>query len=86
MTTQELKNNRNEIIAFINKMGYDLKFAMQMAVEICSNCETIDELFAELQQYCHPVKLSGKLAEMSAKAHQDECYDSVKKDWIKHSH
>ena len=86
MTTQELKNNRNEIIAFINKMGYDLKFAMQMAVEICANCETIDELFTELQQYCHPVNPSGKIAEMSAKTHEDERYDYVKIDWIKHSY
>ena len=39
MTTQDLKNNRTEIINFINEREYDLKFAMGMAVELCGNCD-----------------------------------------------
>ena len=56
MTTQDLKNNRNEIINFINNRGYDLKFAMELAMELAANCDSVDELTAELQQHCRPVK------------------------------
>lgn len=66
MTVQELKTNRDEIINFINLMEYDLKFAMQMAVEICGNCDSIDELKEELRSYCRPVK-STKNAEILAR-------------------
>lgn len=56
MTIQDLKNNREEIINFINLMEYDLKFAMEMAVNICGNCEDTDELKEELRNYCRKVK------------------------------
>jgi len=82
MTTQDLKNNREEIINFINQMSYDLKFAMQMAVELASNCDDLDELKAELQQYCKPVK-SSKLADMIAKEHEGESYNMMTKNWEK---
>ena len=72
MTLQDLKDNRNEIINFINGRGYDLKFAMELAVEFCGNCDSIDELFVELEQYCKPVKGGSKLAEMMANAHETE--------------
>ena len=55
LTRQDLTDNRDEIITFINSRGYDLKFAMQLCVEICGECESIDELKAELQHYCRPV-------------------------------
>lgn len=66
MTLQDLKANRNDIINFITVMEYDLKFAMQMAVEICVNCDNLDELKAELRNYCRPVK-STKNAEILAR-------------------
>lgn len=83
MTTQDLKDNRNEIINFINERGYDLKFSMEMAVEVCDNCDSIDELFVELEQYCKPVKSGSKLAEMVANAHEDERYNQLTKEWEK---
>jgi S-methylmethionine-dependent homocysteine/selenocysteine methylase len=82
MTTQDLKDNRNEIINFINSRNYDLKFAMQMAVELAVNCDSLDELFSELEQHCKPVK-SSKLADMMANAHQDERYNHNTKTWEK---
>ena len=75
MTLQDLKDNRNEIINFINERGYDLKFAMELAVELCDNCNSIDELFIALEQYCKPVKGGSKLAEMMANAHEGEKYN-----------
>lgn len=83
MTTQDLTENRNEIINLINKRGYDLKFAMGMAVELCGNCDSIDELFVELEQYCKPVNGGGKLAEMMATAHEGEKYNYLTKEWEK---
>lgn len=65
MTIQDLKNNRNDIITFISTMEYDLKFAMEMAVEICGNCDNVDELKVELRNYCRPVKTT-KNAEILA--------------------
>ena len=83
MTLQDLKDNRNEIINFINGRGYDLKFAMELAVELCGNCDSIEELFVELEQYCKPVKGGSKLAEMMATAHEDEKYNHLTKEWEK---
>ena len=83
MTLQDLKNNRNEIINFINGRGYNLKFAMEMAAELCDNCDSIDELFIELEQYCKPVKGGSKLAEMMATAHEGEKYNQLTKEWEK---
>lgn len=83
MTTQDLKDNRDEIINFINGRGYDLKFAMELAVELCGNCDSIEELFIELEQYCKPVKGGSKLASMMAKAHEDEKYNHLTKEWEK---
>jgi len=37
MTIQDLKNNREAIINFINSNNYDLKFAMGIAAEIWKN-------------------------------------------------
>ena len=82
MTTQDLKDNRNEIINFINTRGYDLKFAMQIAVEICGNCDSVEELCNELENYCKPVK-SSKLADMMATAHDGENYNQLTKEWEK---
>lgn len=82
MTLQDLKNNREEIVSFINGMGYDLKFAMEMAVELASNCDSIEELKSELQHYCKPVK-SSKLAEMVNKAHEGEKFNHLTKEWEK---
>lgn len=65
MTTQDLKSNREEIISFINSRNYDLKFAMDMAVELAGNCDSVDELKGELEMYCKPVK-EGKMAKMMA--------------------
>jgi len=62
MTIQELKNNRNEIIDFINSRNYNLKFAMEIAVEICENVESIDELMIELECHCRPVKCTKNAA------------------------
>ena len=83
MTLQDLKDNRNEIINFINGRGYDLKFAMELAVELCGNCDSIEELFIELEQYCKPVKGGSKLAEMMANAHEGEKYNQLTKEWEK---
>ena len=83
MTLQDLKDNRNEIINFINGRGYDLKFAMELAVEFCGNCDSIDELFVELEQYCKPIKGGSKLAEMMANAHEGEKYNHLTKEWEK---
>lgn len=66
MTLQDLKANRNEIINFITVMGYDLKFAMEMAVEICGNCEDVEELKSELRNFCHRGK-STRNAEILAR-------------------
>jgi len=83
MTTQDLKNNRTEIINFINEREYDLKFAMGMAVELCGNCDTIDELLSEIEWNCRPVKRGSKLSEMMAAAHEGERYNILTKDWEK---
>jgi hypothetical protein len=48
MTNQDLKNNREELISFINERGFDLKFAMNMCVELCESVEDIEELKNEL--------------------------------------
>ncbi len=64
MTLQDLKNNREEIINFIKNRGYDLKFAMEVAVEFAPNCDNIDDLFNELENYCRPVKIKSKNAEI----------------------
>lgn len=71
MTIQDLKSNREEIINFINSRNYDLKFAMEMAVEICAGCDSIDELKEELRNYCRPVK-STKNAEILARLSEIE--------------
>lgn len=70
MTLNDLKNNREEIIRFINAMGQDLKFAMNLAVELASNCDSIEELKMEMMHYLRPVKetknarIIGSLTEM----------------------
>jgi len=58
MTLEDLKTNREEIINFIELMGYDVKFAMGMAVEIAASCDDIEDLKMELENYCTPVKES----------------------------
>ena len=85
MTLQDLKDNRNEIINFINGRGYDLKFAMELAVELCGNCDSIEELFVELEQYCKPVKGGSKLASMVCNNELENGikYDIVKKEYVK---
>ena len=58
MENSDLKDNRNEIINFINGRGYNLKFAMEMAVELCGNCDSIDErihLVLSLGQELRPI-------------------------------
>lgn len=65
MTLQDLKSNREEIINFINSRNYDLKFAMQLAVEIAGNCDSVEELKSEIEMYCKPVKES-KMAKLMA--------------------
>jgi hypothetical protein len=82
MTIQDLKENRSEIIEYINSNGYDLKFAMDMAVSIAANCRNLAELLDELRFNCKPVK-SSRLSEMVSNAHQDEKFDIVKKEWVK---
>lgn len=82
MNLETLKSNRNEIIAFITLMEYDLKFAMEMAVEVCDNCDSIEELKEELRNYCRPVKGS-KIAAMMAKDHEGEEYNVETKNWDK---
>ena len=82
MTIQDLKDNRQEIINFINSRNYDLKFAMTIAAEICGNCDDLQELYAELENYCKPVK-SSKLAELHSNAHIDEKYNVVTKEFQK---
>ena len=72
MTVQDLKNNRDEIIRFITIMGYDMKFAMEMAVEICASCDSIDELTEELRNYCRPVKSTKNAEILSRLAEIDE--------------
>lgn len=70
MTLQDLKDNRKEIIDFITLMEYNLQFAMEMAVEICETCDSIDELKEELRNHCRKVKdtknarILGRLAEI----------------------
>lgn len=83
MTLQDLKTNREEIINFINLKEYDLKFAMEMAVELAPNCDDLEELEMELEQYCKPVKGGSKLAEMMANAHEGEKYNHLTKSWEK---
>lgn len=65
MTLQDLKSNREEIINFINSRNYDLKFAMQLAVEIAGNCDSVEELLTELEFNCKPRKES-KMARLMA--------------------
>lgn len=65
MTLQDLKSNREEIINFINSRNFDLKFAMEMAVELAGNCDSIEELKGEIEMYCKPVKES-KMAKLMA--------------------
>lgn len=83
MTTHDLKKNREQIINHINSRGYELKFAMEMAVELCGNCDSLMELYAELEQYCKSVKKSGKIAEMMGAAHDGEKFNHLTKQWEK---
>jgi hypothetical protein len=85
MNTQDLKDNRTEIISHIESRGYDLKFAMGMAVEIAANCDTVEELLMELDSYCKPVKET-KLASLVAKIHEGEVYNPVTKRWVKENY
>jgi hypothetical protein len=82
MTIQDLKNNREAIINFINSNNYDLKFAMGIAAEICVNCDDLQELYIELENHCKPVK-SSKLAELHSNAHIDEKYNVITKEFQK---
>ena len=70
MTLQDLKDNRNEIINFINGRGYNLKFAMEMAVELCVleigvpefdsiNDALSDGFEAKSSAQCHESKVIG---------------------------
>ena len=83
MTIQDLKENRNEIISFINSRSYDLKFAMEIAVEFAPNCDDIEELKNELIQYCTPVKRESKLAEMISNANEGQTFNHLTKEWSK---
>ena len=82
MTIQDLKNSRADIIEFIEAMGYDLKFAMHIAAEYCSMCDTIQEVKDEIQSHCKPVR-EGKIARLSAEYHEsrDERYNSNTKSF-----
>lgn len=73
MTLQDLKANREEIISFINIMEYDIKFAMQIAVEISGRCDDIDELKSEIRNYCRPVKETKNARILSRLAEIEEC-------------
>ena len=72
MTLQDLKDNRAEIISFITLMEYDLKFAMELAVEICGNCEDLDELKEEIRNHCRPVRESKRERIMARLAEIEE--------------
>jgi hypothetical protein len=48
-----------------------MKFAMEMAVELCGNCDSIDVLKAELEHNCKPVKES-KMASILGKLNELE--------------
>ncbi len=76
MTIQDLKENRNEIISFINSRSYDLKFAMEIAVEFAPNCDDIEELKNEL-------KKESKLAEMISNANEGQTFNHLTKEWSK---
>lgn len=82
MKHEDLKANRTEIIAFITLMNYDLKFAMEMAVEIADGCDSLDELKEELRMYCRPVK-GNKVADLMASAHDGETFNHVTERWEK---
>jgi hypothetical protein len=84
MTTVELKENRAQIIEFIDSRGFDLKFAMEMAVELASGCDTLDELFEELAFNCKPVR-EGKIARLMAENCEREGtrYNSTTKNFEK---
>lgn len=56
MTITDLKNNREEIIRFLKAMGQDLKSAMELAVDLASGCEDVEELKMEMSHYLRPVK------------------------------
>ena len=56
MTTQDLKDSRDEIISRINNAGYSLKETMEYFVQIAKDYDTIDELFEELAYNFRPVK------------------------------
>ena len=48
MEMQDLKNNREELVKFINERNYDLKFAMNMCIELAENVNNIEDLKNEL--------------------------------------
>jgi len=89
MTLQDLKNNREMIIATITeKVGEEnVKAVMQTMVGGLDCCDTIEELIdsaISINEFeARPKKKESKLAVMMANAHQDEKYNHLTKEWEK---
>jgi len=94
MTIQILKDNKAEIISFITEnFGAEyVKKAMQDMVEnidVVSSSD-IEVYLNEFKEYFQDViyemfkpRKESKLASMMAKAHEDERYNMMTKDWEK---
>jgi len=94
MTIQDLKDNKKQIISFITdnfgiefvelgmeKMLYDIEFTSASNIEVFLN-DFKDSFPDQIHEINKPRK-EGKLASMMAKAHEDERYNMMTKDWEK---
>ncbi len=88
MTLQDLKNNREQIIATLTELVGADKVAQVMKVMVggIDSCDSIEEciegaiLICEFETYA---KKDSKLVQLHNAAHIDEKYNVVSKEWEK---
>ena len=89
MTLQDLKDNREMIIAIITeKVGEEnVKAVMATMVGGLDCCDTIEDLIdsaISINEFeARPKRKESKIAAMMANAHQDEKYNHLTKEWEK---
>ena len=89
MTLQDLKDNRDSIIATLTEMvgEENVKTVMQIMVGGLDCCDTIEELIESaisISEFeSRPKKKESKLAAMMANAHEGEKYNQLTKEWEK---